>query len=101
LDPDLTRGEFGILVRSDMQARGIGWQLMEALLRYARSQGVTEVKGIVHVENKNMLEMAHQLGFASKSVEGDAALREVVWCPADMEPKPLVNAADVSTSRGI
>jgi acetyltransferase len=101
LDPDLTRGEFGILVRSDMQARGIGWQLMEALLRYARSQGVTEVKGIVHVENKNMLEMAHQLGFACKSVEGDAALREVVWCPVDRETKPLVNAADVSTSRGI
>jgi acetyltransferase len=102
LDPDLTHGEFGILVRSDMQARGIGWQLMEALLKYARSEGVKEVKGIVHVENKNMLEMAHQLGFASGHVEGDATLREVVWLPTDNERKQTINATGaVSTSGSI
>ncbi len=95
LDPDLTHGEFGILVRSDMQARGIGWQLLEALLKYARGEGVTQVKGIVHVENKKMLEMARQFGFACKSVEGDAALREIVWRPADMETKPIAKVADV------
>jgi len=107
LDPDLTHGEFGILVRSDMQGRGIGWQLMEALLKYAQSEGVKEVNGIVHVENKNMLDMARQLGFASRNVEGDAALREVIWRPGemerkDMERKQTINAAGaVSTSRGI
>jgi acetyltransferase len=102
LDPDLTRGEFGILVRSDMQTRGIGWQLMEALLKYARSEGVREVKGIVHVENKNMLEMANQFGFTSRAVEGDAALREVVWLPADMERKQSINTTNaVSTSGNI
>jgi acetyltransferase len=102
LDPDLIHGEFGILVRSDMQGRGIGWRLMEALLKYARDEGVQEVKGLVHVENKKMLEMACRLAFASRDVEGDAALREILWRPADMEGKPTVNAGDgVSVSRGI
>jgi acetyltransferase len=102
LDPDLTHGEFGILVRSDMQARGIGWQLMEVLLKYARGEGVREVKGVVHVENKKMLEMARQFGFASRDVEGDAALREIVWRPADMEAKLSVNATGaVCASRSI
>jgi acetyltransferase len=102
LDPDLTHGEFGILVRSDMQGRGIGWQLMEVLLKYAQSEGVEEVKGIVHAENRNMLDMARQLGFASRDVEGDAALREVVWHPTDIARKPAVNAANVSsTTRSI
>jgi hypothetical protein len=47
------------------------------------------------VENKKMLEMARQFGFACKSVEGDAALREIVWRPADMETKPVAKVADV------
>jgi acetyltransferase len=84
LDPDLTHGEFGILVRSDMQGRGIGRHLMDVLLRYARHEGVQEIKGIVDAENKAMLDMAQQLGFSSKRVEGDPALREVVWRVADM-----------------
>lgn len=98
LDPDLTHGEFGILVRSDMQGRGIGWQLMEVLLQYARSEGVKEVKGIVHAKNKNMLDMAHRLGFASRDVEDDAALREVVWHTADITAKVAVNVADVRST---
>jgi acetyltransferase len=84
LDPDLTHGEFGILVRSDMHGRGIGRHLMNALLRYARHEGVQEIKGIVDVENKAMLDMAQQLDFSSKRVEGDPALREVLWRVADM-----------------
>jgi acetyltransferase len=81
LDPDLTRGEFGILVRSDLQGHGVGWQLMNALLRYAQNEGVGEVFGLVHVSNRQMLEMARELGFTSHPHEGDPDVREVVWHP--------------------
>lgn len=97
LDPDLTTGEFGILVRSDMQVRGIGWQLMEALLKYARREGVTQIRGIVHVENKKMLEMARRFGFASRDVAGDPTLREIMW---RIEGKPTVNAASAASASG-
>jgi acetyltransferase len=92
LDPDLTHGEFGILVRSDRQGRGIGRQLMKTLLDYARNEGVEEVRGIVHVENRTMLEMARQLGFVSRNMGGDPALREVVWRVAEMTEKSRANA---------
>jgi acetyltransferase len=81
LDPDRTRGEFGLLVRSDLQGHGLGWQLMGALLSYARSEGVKEVIGLVHIENRHMLEMAAELGFKSHQLENDPAIREVVWHP--------------------
>jgi acetyltransferase len=99
LDPDLTHGEFGILVRSDMQGRGIGWHLMQALFKYAQNEGVKEVSGIVHVENKNMLDMARQLGCASRNVEGDAALREVVWRSGEIERKDIERKQTINTAR--
>lgn len=81
LEPDQTRGEFGILVRSDLQGRGIGWELMKSLLNYARSEGVSEVYGLVNAENARMLEMARALGFIPQPFDGDASIRQVVWHP--------------------
>jgi acetyltransferase len=98
LDPDLIHGEFGILVRSDMHGRGLGQHLMNTLLRYAQSEGVQEIKGIVHVENRAMLEMAQRLGFASSRVEGDSALREVVWRVADIADMANIRAERAAPS---
>jgi acetyltransferase len=82
-----------------MQGRGIGWHLMQALFKYAQNEGVKEVSGIVHVENKNMLDMAHQLGCASRNVEGDAALREVVWRSGEIERKDIERKQTINTAR--
>ena len=63
LDPDLQRGEYGIIVRSDIKGHGLGWQLMKHLIDYARSEGVAEISGLVLAENGTMIDMAKQLGF--------------------------------------
>jgi acetyltransferase len=81
LDPDRTKGEFGILVRSDLQGHGLGWNLMNALMNYARSEGVEEITGFVHIENQLMLKMASELGFEAHHVPGAPMVREVVWRP--------------------
>ncbi len=81
LDPDLTRGEFGILVRSDLQGRGLGWQLMSALLNYAQHEGVEQINGLVHADNAHMLDMATALGFETHHFAEDASIREVIWHP--------------------
>jgi acetyltransferase len=86
LDPDHTRGEFGVLVRSDLHGRGLGWQLMCALLNYAQSEAVEEISGLVHVDNTEMLKMAIELGFEVRQSGEDVSLREIVWHPVATMP---------------
>ena len=35
-------GEFAILVRSDLKGRGLGWQLMQLIIEYARAEGLED-----------------------------------------------------------
>ncbi|WP_414464000.1 bifunctional acetate--CoA ligase family protein/GNAT family N-acetyltransferase [Hyphomicrobium sp. DY-1] len=94
LEPDQTRGEFGILVRSDLHGHGLGWQLMSALLSYAQHEGVEQIYGLVNVANTHMLDMARDLGFETRPYDGDSSIREVVWHPAASALKvPAVQAA--------
>ncbi|MEX2035068.1 MAG: GNAT family N-acetyltransferase, partial [Xanthobacteraceae bacterium] len=60
---DYETGEFAILIRSDLQGRGIGWQLMQLILEYARSEGLRVVEGQVLRGNTTMLTMCKELGF--------------------------------------
>ncbi len=57
-------GEYAIVVRSDCKGRGLGWQLMQIMIAYARAKGLRAVEGKVLHENKAMLDMCRQFGFA-------------------------------------
>ena len=59
-----TSGEFAILVRSDLKNHGLGWQLMQLIIAYARAKGLRAVEGQVLRENEPMLTMCRELGFA-------------------------------------
>jgi acetyltransferase len=65
-DPDNERAEFAIVVRSDQKGRGLGWALLEKMIRYSRTRGTRELVGQVLPANRAMLELAHQLGFTSR-----------------------------------
>ena len=60
-DPDNERGEFSILVRSDISGKGIGRMLMHRIIAYARSRGIKEIFGNVLSENRPMLRLAEGL----------------------------------------
>jgi acetyltransferase len=60
---DYDRGEYAVLVRSDMKGMGLGWLLMQVLLEYARSEGLNRFEGQVLRENTTMLKMCRELGF--------------------------------------
>jgi acetyltransferase len=62
-DPDGERAEYAVMVRSDMKGQGLGYQLMNEILNYARSRGIRHVHGDVLRENRTMLAMAEELGF--------------------------------------
>lgn len=63
LDPDRIRGEYAIILRTDLKGRGLGVAMMKDIITYARSIGVKQVFGDVLAENTRMLEIAAELGF--------------------------------------
>ena len=62
-DPDHTRGEYALLVRSDLQGRGIGSALLGILIDYARVDGLERLEGVVLAENRGMLDLIKRFGF--------------------------------------
>src|SRR5262249_33185751 len=46
-DPDYTRGEYAVLVRSDLKGVGLGWRLTQHLIAYAKAEGLRELNGTV------------------------------------------------------
>jgi acetyltransferase len=62
-DANFDRGEYAILVRSDLKGHGLGWSLMQIMIEYARWLGLQTIEGQVLRENTTMLRMCRQLGF--------------------------------------
>lgn len=62
-DPDFITGEYGVLVRSDLKGKGLGWALMNQMIDYARASGLQQIYGEVLARNTTMLAMCRELGF--------------------------------------
>ena len=67
-NPDNVSAEYAILVRSDLKTHGLGWQLMQQIIAYARARGLRSIEGEVLRENTTMLAMCRELGFEIGSV---------------------------------
>jgi len=74
-DPDNARAEFGVIVRSDMKGRSLGFLLMKKMIRYCRERGTGELVGDVLRENAGMLRLARALGFEVQSGEDSEFVR--------------------------
>ncbi|TWR42076.1 bifunctional acetate--CoA ligase family protein/GNAT family N-acetyltransferase [Xanthomonas vasicola] len=86
-DADYERGEYGILIRSDLKGHGIGWQLMRIMIEYACWLGLKQIEGQVLRENRTMLAMCQSLGFGVRPDPDDATLMAVTL-PIMGEPRP-------------
>jgi RimJ/RimL family protein N-acetyltransferase len=67
-------GEYAILLRSNLKGRGLGWALMQLIIEYAKSEGLSRIDGQILQENFVMLKMCRELGF---KIETDAKDRGV------------------------
>jgi acetyltransferase len=76
-DPDYIKGEYAIMVRSDLKGQGLGWALMQHLIAYASAEGLQQLHGDVLQENTHMLSMCRKLGFDVRCYEDDATLCRV------------------------
>jgi acetyltransferase len=70
-------GEYAIIVRSDHKSHGLGWQLMQLIIEFARWKGLRAIEGQVLQENQAMLTMCRDLGFAISSDPKDRAVANV------------------------
>ncbi|MET0289386.1 MAG: bifunctional acetate--CoA ligase family protein/GNAT family N-acetyltransferase [Pseudoxanthomonas sp.] len=77
-DADYDRGEYGILIRSDLKGHGIGWKLMQIMIEYAGWLGLNMVEGQVLRENRTMLDMCQTLGFKVSTDPDEPTLANVV-----------------------
>ena len=76
-DANYEKGEYGILVRSDLKGHGIGWKLMQIMIEYARWLGLKVIEGQVLRENRTMLAMCQSLGFKVKADPDDSTIMNV------------------------
>lgn len=76
-DPDLRHGEFAVIVRSDLKGRGLGWRLMQQLLDYARAEDLEAITGLVLEENTAILGMCKEMGFTTRTQNGDPGVVHV------------------------
>ncbi|WP_298577427.1 bifunctional acetate--CoA ligase family protein/GNAT family N-acetyltransferase [uncultured Luteimonas sp.] len=86
-DANYQAGEYGILVRSDLKGQGLGRQLMTIMIEVAGWLGLQEVEGQVLRQNRGMLAMCAQLGFAMQPDPDDPALM-IVRLPVGAGPGP-------------
>lgn len=76
-DANYESGEYAILLRSDLKGRGLGWKLMELIIRYAKAEGLKTIVGEVLSENTTMLAMCRRLGFDISSSEEQSDIKVV------------------------
>lgn len=70
-EPGHRSGEYSLLVRSDLQGRGIGAALLRILIDYARADGMEWLEGMVLAENRPMQGLVGHLGFTFAPIPDD------------------------------
>ncbi|TIW54667.1 MAG: GNAT family N-acetyltransferase, partial [Mesorhizobium sp.] len=63
-DPDHRSGEYALLVRSELQGHGLGWDLLKQVIDYAKAERIGRIEGTILNENRKMLTMCLEFGFS-------------------------------------
>jgi len=82
-NPDGRGAEYALVLGDDWQARGLGGQLMQALIDAAREQGLEYIDGLVLAANRPMLTLMQRLGFTNDPAPDDDATMRRVWLRLD------------------
>ena len=73
-DPDHEIAEYAVLVRTDLQGQGLGWELLRQLINFARADGVKQIEGLILSENRKMLTWCREFGFSIAHYPSDPSL---------------------------
>jgi acetyltransferase len=78
MNPDGESCEFALVVADKWQHRGIGSNLMNALIEAARQRGIKRMEGEILAGNHNMLKLTENLGFSLHTNSDDPGIRDAV-----------------------
>ncbi len=70
-NPDQISCEFALVVADGFSGRGIGTRLMLSIMDVARERGLSQIEGLVLVNNPAMLKLMRSLGFTVQSFGED------------------------------
>jgi acetyltransferase len=75
-EPDKRSGEFAVIVQADMKGRGLASHLIQRLIAWARTRGLTEVVGQILADNQPMLAFIRHMGFTVRRMADDPSVME-------------------------
>lgn len=73
-DDTLEKCEVAISVRADDKHKGVGWELLRHVSRYAETKGVRTLESLESRQNYEAIELEREQGFVAVSYPGDATL---------------------------
>lgn len=73
-DDALEKGEVAISVRAEDKHKGVGWELLRHICRFAEAKGVGTLESVESRENHEAIELEREQGFVAQSYPGDATL---------------------------
>jgi N-acetylglutamate synthase-like GNAT family acetyltransferase len=79
---EMTKGEVAIAVRSNYNNRGIIWELLGHVMRYAKSRGIKTIETLENPEHYAAISLEREMGFVTTSYPGDATITLV---PKDLD----------------
>ncbi|GAA4344208.1 GNAT family N-acetyltransferase [Pigmentiphaga soli] len=85
LNPDGDSAEYALVVADAWQRRGLGRELMTALVDAARRQGLRRIEGFVLGANGPMLKLMGSLGFHIQPDPDDPSMRQA-WLDLERPP---------------
>ena len=78
IDANGKSGEFAVLVGDQWQGFGVGFKLMDSLIKIAKDKDLKKIYGYVMVNNDKMLNLCNRLGFNSETVDDETLLLSLV-----------------------
>lgn len=73
-DAGLDVGEVAVSTSADYKDRGVSWELLGHLMRYAQAKGVKQLQSVEHRSNRPAIQLEKELGFTSETYQGDSTL---------------------------
>jgi acetyltransferase len=71
-------GEYAVLVGDQWQGLGVGFKLMDSLIKIAKDKNLEKIYGYVMVNNDKMLNLCNSLGFKTEIVDDETLLLTLV-----------------------
>lgn len=70
----LDRGEVAISVSAENKGKGLSWELLGHISRYAEAKGIEILESIENRENHAAIELEREFGFVAEAYPGDPSL---------------------------